>query len=795
MQKKRNIKSAAVTKTVPPQKSKFLNGTDYVIILLCLAALFFSLRLFWTDLNRSLSRAGEVSVGTISWKQKAAQRRFVDRVLWDRLQKESPVYNGDLIRTADLSEATITYRSGEMINLAENTLIQISREDDVLRLDLTQGDISIDTSDGTGKGIVLSMGTTNITVSSGGVVSAAASDDGGFKLAVSEGSVTVNTAAGAQEMAAGDAFVFDTEGNALFNPIAAPLSPRSGARYLNPEKGTISIPFIWKAVNYTEDEMTRLEVAEDRGFTRIAVKEETKEDHLSVNLNSGIWWWRVYPDSGETGITGKLTITQVSAPALITPAEGYAYRYRSRQPAVRFQWTEAAASGNDQDTSPYFLEVSDNPEFRESAIQTQVRGTSMVYSKLGNGRWYWRVRPVFSENIEKGTFTGISPVHTFAIESTDALRAPVLSSPNNGSRINIAAERQDIYFAWKPDMEADTYTIRISRSEDLSSPLIRETVYDNVYIYGAAAGLPAGQYYWAVYQTDIEGNDSPLSAVRLFSAVEAAEEELSPPVPFPAPAVIRPVNNSAATIQKTDKMEFRWRNIEGADYYLFRLFNQANRERPLFENTAYGETAQAMDWTEYGDGDYYWTVQAFAYESTRQPRRTGLVSGSAFSVSVQEPPVVQPPARPRPVTPPPAVVQQRPVAPPPVVPPPIILLPAAEDQKPANGYLIGPEQLRESLRLTFTWNAVQGANAYTFSVLSNSGREIIRTAALNQTSYTIEDLSILDVGNFIWQVEALALEDDGSIKQHGQIIQNRFLIDIPLPGDPGRHNTGTLYGR
>jgi hypothetical protein len=123
-----------------------------------------------------------------------------------------------------------------------------------------------------------------------------------------------------------------------------------------------------------------------------------------------------------------------------------------------------------------------------------------------------------------------------------------------------------------------------------------------------------------------------------------------------------------------------------------------------------------------------------------------------------------------------------------------VLLPAAEDQQPANGFIIGPAQLRESLSLTFSWKPVQGASAYIFSLLSGRG-EAIHTETMGKTSYTIEDLAILDVGDFIWQAEAVNLDDDGSVKQHGIIIQNRFAIDIPLPGDPRRHNTGTLYGR
>jgi hypothetical protein len=123
---------------------------------------------------------------------------------------------------------------------------------------------------------------------------------------------------------------------------------------------------------------------------------------------------------------------------------------------------------------------------------------------------------------------------------------------------------------------------------------------------------------------------------------------------------------------------------------------------------------------------------------------------------------------------------------------PTPLLPAAAQQRPESGYVIGPAQLRASREIAFTWAQVSGANAYIFSLLNSSG-EIIRTETLRQTSYTIQDISILDVGNFIWQVEAVDRENNGVVIQHGTVIKNNLTIDIPLPGDPRLHNTGNLY--
>ena len=63
--------------------------------------------LFYGSFFRSLTKMNEEPIATITFKYKVAQRKFLERVVWDRLRNNSPVYNGDTIHTSKLSEATI----------------------------------------------------------------------------------------------------------------------------------------------------------------------------------------------------------------------------------------------------------------------------------------------------------------------------------------------------------------------------------------------------------------------------------------------------------------------------------------------------------------------------------------------------------------------------------------------------------------------------------------------------------------------------------------------------------------
>jgi hypothetical protein len=111
--------------------------------------------------------------------------------------------------------------------------------------------------------------------------------------------------------------------------------------------------------------------------------------------------------------------------------------------------------------------------------------------------------------------------------------------------------------------------------------------------------------------------------------------------------------------------------------------------------------------------------------------------------------------------------------------------------------VINAETLLESRNLVFTWEPVAGADAYVFSLFreSGSGLQPVFSAEGPESSYTLEDLSLLDQGSFVWRVEALSREAGGKVTRGGSPGENRFTVDIPQPGTPWARTPGVLYGR
>ena len=117
---------------------------------------------------------------------------------------------------------------------------------------------------------------------------------------------------------------------------------------------------------------------------------------------------------------------------------------------------------------------------------------------------------------------------------------------------------------------------------------------------------------------------------------------------------------------------------------------------------------------------------------------------------------------------------------------PVSPLPAARNLAPAMGRRFTMNDLQAQRSISFSWQAVQGANAYILTIFRETEgggrRQIYRTQPLSYTGYSLEDLRILDNGNFIWQVEAVSRRAGGAIDRRGNTAESMFIMDIILPG-------------
>jgi hypothetical protein len=626
---------------------------DFIFIPLCILCALAALHFFWQDLNLTLQRQNEKPIGTVTWKRKAAQRRFPNRSLWDRLRKESPVYSGDFIRTAELSSATVSFFGEEgsledvwdsVLEINENTLIQIIRTGYGMDIELDSGGVSADVRGGDFR---IRSGATVIEAGAGTSLDAI-NTSGGFDLQVTGGSASVLEGGERQTISRGE-FIRRSSSGAMAQVIMQGL--KSDMKILNNAGSGFTIPFTWTSLGLASNEQVIIEIARDRQFKRIVQSiKSSGSGNENIALDSGVYYWRAYPESQAvaSAASGKIEVVAAPVPHLLRPAEGEVFNFSGERSGVRLSWNAGAEAG------AYLVEVAQDPGLAGArTVEVQSTGSengSVVLTGFSPGKWYWRVTPLYP-GVYQGSGKQSAPA-SFTVQQAAGIAAPIIQSMPE--KLYLGEDKKS-YFAWKQEAGTAGYTFLLSRQRDLSNPIIEEQVNNNYYsLDPVKIKLSPGDYYWGVYQIGAAANKSPVSAAQ--SLVVAA--------------------GSAPTIA----------------------------------------------------------------EGGAASRTAGTAAGAGS-------------------TPDAAGTEAAATAP----------LPAPRSLQPATGSVITEDLLYRDRKLSFTWNPVPDATGYVFR-LYHAGR-LVLTRELTEPAFTLTQLSLLDAGNFTWQVESRG-------NRNGEIAENRFTVRV-----------------
>ncbi|MDR2343154.1 MAG: FecR family protein [Spirochaetaceae bacterium] len=819
---------------------------DVLVVIFCVGGAALAFFLFWRDLNMTLTKQNEAPIAIISFKQKTAQRRFSDRIVWDLLRQDSPIYSRDVIHTADLAEATVLFSSdGASVDIGENSQIQVFETEYGKRIELSSGAISINTGSKGAKLVMVSSGT-ELDLNEGSLVSAVSSAAGsGTGLQIIEGSANILTTEGIVGIGAGDSLELGADGTPLVSASVSLLMPAPSAHYFT-DGSAATINFSWNTSNFGPDDFVRFQISSEQRFSNVLESVDIRNSRSqTVNLAPGTYWWRAIPNrpdapEGASGpvIANKFSVVSIKSPEATLPASGSVVSYRSTPPVVRFQWS----NGDNPEIRDYMLQAADNPELRNPQILVNVRGDSYSSGELGEGTWYWQVSPLIPENWEAlSPVSTVSTVSTFTIRRTyEALSAPSLTLPLNAAFVNIGANAENTLFSWKNEGNAVNYTLEIADNPDFNNSFFVKTLAENRYILNPReVPVKGGINFWRVSYVDDGGAGSPPSSVRYFDATETTVvfENVFPP------------DNYSVQDINFGGLLFRWQsNLQTPSS--FQLARDGDFSSILIDETTTDTFFQAdRDFGIPAGGVYFWRVTSLFNGTRVETSAYRLTVRASNRVVLQSPPSGNEIAginalrgqielrwsSSEPLTASRLLVYRtgvtvfeienpgRTVTLPslpeglytwtvraetgdgfdvsPDVPyifrvMPIPLLPAPEGLTPSSGRSFGPGDLRENRSISFGWNPVSGANAYIFRLYPEKApsRSIVNPAPLRSPAYTLSDLTVLDVGTMVWQVEAVFMSPSGTVEQRGRLAEGRFSIDISVPSAPTLRDEKT-YGR
>ena len=694
--------------------------SDFLFVLVCLAAATLGFLNFWNHLNQSLTKSGTQQIATITFKYHTAQRRFLDRVLWDRLRQNSPLYNGDTVRVAEKSEATVHFTDGSAVDLSENTLAQFTvREETGLVAKVDGGGLRVQASD---KGMSVSSGGQSITVRGSSLVDIVSGKK--IKISVEKGSASLETESGTENIDEGTVVAVSSEGQ-IEKPAFSVISPAASTRIL--DFGAEPVPVQFKCSYTGKDAVVGLlEISDTKDFLKPEHYEFPNLDSIKAGIKPGVWYWRVsvIPAKGgdknaETlSAAGRVSVLYAPKPELIAPISGYSTRYRKRQPALRFIWTE-----NDY-ASSYQLEIADNREMKTPAILQRTQSASSIVSELGEGTWYWRVTPFYAINdVGLAEPTEIS---SFRIIKSGELIRPELMMPLPETVANTAKKSADgaqgVALSWRNDPEALSYTLKVAKDGNMAAPVITLKTSSNYYfIDNSRNQLEKNCWYqWQVSVTDFEGNTAESETRRFYSTdSELVQRTVFPPEGYRISQTFTP------------DIKYVWKtNVPVKTHFEISAQKDFSSDAIADDVTTGSFSGRSLE-----PGTYYWRISAKvgALDMQTEPK-----------LFIVEPPIASP-----------TVIS------------------------PSDG---GRAVVEHKDKYHFAWNQVPGADYYSFRLYSEGtgGHVIYERDYLTDTGLDI-NLQDYEEKNYHWTLQAFRDENMAASRSTGYIGSYIFTLRQLLP--------------
>lgn len=577
-------------------KSKLRNDialSFLLAILICMAGAALNSVLFYNSFYRTLSKLNEEPIATISFKYRTAQRKFLERVIWDRLRQESPLYNGDTIHTSELAEATVTFNDGNKLVLQENSMIQIFDEKESegrgFNASVVRGAAFIDSVEAE-NGFELTSNGVKIDIEAGSSVFA------GDKVQVVNGSANITSKDGGQSVI--------SQGEALSVQDGEILAPTFTVTYPSPNekiifhRGTSSkVLFNWNSVNYSSNEQFRFELALDKGFrNRFASRTVNLTEKMELELKQGVYYWRfVNPkNSSSVEAEGKIQMISSPAPVLISPENDFAYSYRKRFPAVRLIWSESPQA------SSYRVVIADNPELKNPVIEQKCTTTSAVYANLSEGRYWWQVTPFYT--INHAGYRAPSKTGEFRILRQGELVSPEMFLPAENATVDRERSARPISFSWHADPEASRYKITISENENLLEPVLSREVSANTFSLKGYSELENKKYYWTVQTIDSEDNISEITGKKVFYALEGKIDQRT----------VEPADGYRVAWTLMQDMVFTWkRNLPESYNSILEIAKDSDFEKLVYTSDGNGFSLKGI---LLPIGTYWWRLNSKSEE-------------------------------------------------------------------------------------------------------------------------------------------------------------------------------------
>ncbi len=540
------------------------------LIIFCIFFMVICSYFIYREFDGSIEKTDGEKIGTITFKNRSASRRYTDNVMWEEVEQHSEIYNYDVIRTMEYSSAVIELKNGTKIELDQNTLLVVILNDKGININFGQGGISAQSGDGT-KGTVTINSKDAMIVLDKGELSINSSDTG-MDVYVNSGNAKIAARGKELNILPGDIAtlkngVAESEKASIF-----PEFPKNNSNLITFGE-LLSLTLSWRSESSGE---VMVEVSHNRDFKNIVKNYKSLKSNLSVKLPQGDYYWRLVRENIKS-MPYKFSILADSKPFLIAPHADQKISITEGLEFVMFRW------GKSEYASAYELVAARDIKMTDVVLTMNSRSSIISAPGLGAGRYYWTVRSIYSPGVIAETaLAGPGMFYVEKLNFSQAKPVPLDQGP--------VTTAGPFILNWIGVQDFKSYNVEISSDQEFKSILaVKNTVNTFVKI---DEKLPEGNYYWRV--SALSGDESPTTSITALLLLIG-------------PLQIIAVNPASGVVMfnKPDTINFSWRDPNNGEKYLVEISDSSS-----FRNIKQSResTVQELHMESPGKGNFFWRV-------------------------------------------------------------------------------------------------------------------------------------------------------------------------------------------
>lgn len=477
-----------------------------MILLLLSYLLYDDSLLFPPDTNN------EPAIGVISTSANDVRRKNNGNFVWLPGNKQDQIYNRDSIFTGDGSQAAIQLNDGSLIQIQENSLVNLNLKNGQMQLDLRFGQF---VGNGNSK-IHVKTGDDEYTIEGKDAkFEINRSQSGNLDVKVLSGNAEISGKAGKQNLKSNESLQISKKGAEKNQAEAKVLLLTKDDILMYRAADKLPLPFAWEGKGPLSQ--YQIEIAKTEDFKKVLALRTTTEQKFAIkdSLKEGDYFWRVkgldeLRKPIATSAVQKFHLSYMLPPTITTPEDQMTLKNKALDKGEGLQASTQIAWTADERPVRYQWQLSKTAEFTENIAEKTLAEKTVETPTLHQGTYYTRVRGIDKDNRPSPW----SKTHAFNFEVSNEEKPPAprlvekrirFQMPKLEGRAPSAANSPQM--AWTAVDVAKNYRWEIAKNAKFAGASAAETPNTKV----AWTQYKPGKYYFRVFTKTALGQSSDAS--------------------------------------------------------------------------------------------------------------------------------------------------------------------------------------------------------------------------------------------------------------------------------------------